>query len=234
MFGSLTTAYAVCAAAAFAITAHAHPALSTKLIHEKRDVAPGQWTKVSRAEATTSLTLRIGLKQRNLERADEFISAIARPDSETYGQHWSPQQVIDAFAPSDEAITETEKWLLAVGVASDRIAKTSGRNWIKITTTVSEAESLLDTTYNVYEDDRGTQLVACESYSVPAAIQGHIDLVAPTIQFDEREAIVTTRRLKQRGDSNGPKFKKLPHTHFDADSLKNCSELTTPACLRAL
>ncbi|KAK4236850.1 peptidase S8/S53 domain-containing protein [Achaetomium macrosporum] len=235
MLASLASAYSICAAAALAVAAHAHPSLSTKLTHEKRDIIPGQWTKVSRAEATVPVTLRIGLKQRNLERADEFISAIAHPGSETYGQHWTPQKVIDTFAPSDEAIAETEQWLLAEGVASDRISRTSGRNWIKVTTTVGEAESLLDTTYNVYENNDGTQLVACESYSVPAAIQGHIDLVAPTIQFDEREAIVITRRLKQRDDSTAPKFKKLPpHPDFDADSLKNCSEVTTPACLRAL
>lgn len=221
------------AAVAFAIAAHGRPS-STKLTHEKRDIIHGQWTKVSRAEADTPLTLRIGLKQRNLERADEFMHAISNPRSETYGQHWSPKQVIDMFAPSNEAITETEQWLISEDIASDHISRTSGRNWIKVTTTVGKAESLLDTAYNVYENDDGTRLVACESYSVPAAIQGHIDLVAPTIQFDEREAIITTRGLKKRDEALAPKFKKLPYGHPKADSLKNCSEVTTPACLRAL
>jgi tripeptidyl-peptidase-1 len=222
------------AAVAFAIAAHGHPSLSTKLTHEKRDVIHGQWTKVNRAEADTPLNLRIGLKQRNLERADEFMHAISNPASDTYGQHWSPEQIVEIFAPSNEAITETEQWLLSEGVASDHISTTTGRNWIKVATTVGKAESLLGTAYNVYEKDDGARLIACESYSVPAAIQGHIDLVAPTIQFDEREAIITTRGLKKRDEALAPKFKKLPHGHPQADSLKNCSEATTPACLRAL
>jgi tripeptidyl-peptidase-1 len=221
------------AALALAIGAYGRPS-TTKVTHEKRDVVHGQWIKVSRAESDTPLTLRIGLKQRNLERAEEFINAISNPRSETYGQHWSAEKVADTFAPSFEAITETEQWLLGEGVASDHISRTAGRNWIKVTTTVGKAESLLDTAYNVYENEEGARLVACESYSVPAAIQGHIDLVAPTIQFDEREAIITTRGLKKRNEALPPKFKKLPHGHPKADSLKNCSEVTTPACLRAL
>lgn len=227
-------ASALYAAVAVATAVYGHPSSPTKLVHENRNVVHSQWTKIDRAPADTPLTLRIGLKQRNLERAEEFMHAISNPRSNTYGQHWSPQQVVDVFAPSYEAIAETEQWLLSEGVAGGSISRTTGRNWIKISTTVGKAESLLDTTYNIYQNDDGTQLVACESYSVPVAIQGHIDLVAPTIQFDEREAIITTRGLKKREGALRPKFKKLPHGHFDADSLKNCSEITTPACLRAL
>jgi tripeptidyl-peptidase-1 len=231
---SSRVASALFAGVALAIGAHGRPS-TNKITHETRDAIHGQWTKVSPAEADTPLTLRIGLKQRNLERAEEFINAISNPRSETYGQHWSAEKVADTFAPSAEAITETEQWLLAEGVESDRISRTAGRNWIKVTTTVREAESLLDTVYNVYENEEGTRLVACESYSVPAAIQGHIDLVAPTIQFDERDAVITTRGLKRREEALQPKFKKLPHGHHNnVDSLKNCSHITTPACLRAL
>ena len=223
------------AAVAFAITAHAFPSPPTKVTHEKRETVHGQWTKVGRAATDTPLILRIGLKQQNLERAEEFIHAISNPRSETYGQHWSPEQVAEVFAPSNDAITETEQWLVSEGVASKDILKTTGRNWIKVTTTVGKAESLLDTSYSVYENADGARLVACESYSIPATIQGHIDLVAPTIQFDEREAIVTTRDIKKRAEAIAPKLKKkLPHGHVKADALKNCSEVTTPACLRAL
>ena len=227
-------AYTLCAAVALAIAARGHPSLPTKLTHERRDVVQSHWTKVSRAGADTPITLRIGLKQRNLERAEEFMHAISNPRSDTYGQHWSPEQVANMFAPTETAITETEQWLLSEGVPSDHILKTTGRNWIKVSTTVGKAESLLDTVYSVYENDDGAQLVACESYSVPAAIQGHIDLVAPTIQFDEREAVTTTRGLKRRAEALAPKFKKPPHGLPRPDALSNCSEVTTPACLRAL
>ncbi|KAJ4303981.1 hypothetical protein N0V88_001584 [Collariella sp. IMI 366227] len=167
------------------------------------------------------------------------MDAISNPSSKTYGQHWSPQKVAEMFAPSDEAITETEKWLLSEGVTSEQISKTSGRNWIKVSTTIGKAESLLGATYYVYENEDGVQLVACESYNVPAAIQGHIDLVAPTIQFDERDARVITRRgLERRDQGNGGRWKKLPPNGPPygrrPDELKNCSVATTPACLRAL
>lgn len=236
---SCKVACTIFAAVASAIAAHALPSSFPKVTHERRDVVQGQWTKISRAEVGAPLTLRIGLKQRNLERADEFMDAISNPSSETYGQHWSPQKVAEMFAPSDEAITETEEWLLSEGVTSEQISKTSGRNWIKVSTTIGKAESLLGATYNVYENEDGVQLVACESYNVPVAIQGHIDLVAPTIQFDEREARVITRRgIEKRDQGNGGRWKKLPPQGPPygrrPDELKNCSVATTPACLRAL
>lgn len=233
---SLRAAYALYAVAALAIGVQARPSSSIKTTHEKRDVVHAHWTKVGRADPDTPLTLRIGLKQRNLERAHEFVDAIAHPRSESYGKHWTPRQVIDMFSPSDVAITDTEQWLLNEGVPSDHITRTTGHNWIKVAVTVGKAESLLDTSYSVYENDNGAQLIACEAYSVPTAIQGHIDLVAPTIQFDEREVIITTRGLKKRDEALGPKFTKLPPHHRlnPADSLRNCSEATTPACLRAL
>jgi tripeptidyl-peptidase-1 len=229
-------ATAICAALAFATASLGLPSPSTKVVHEKRDVIHGQWTKLGRANAESLLTLRIGLIQSNLHRGDELINAVAHPESATYGQHLSPQQVIDLFAPSDDAIKETEQWLLSEGVKSDQITLTTGRNWIKVSTTVGKAESLLDTSYNVFENADGARVVACEAYSIPAAIQSHIDLVAPTIQFDEREAVVVTRRhVGRRDGSIASKFKKLPpHSGVDADSLKNCSGVTTPACLRAM
>lgn len=241
-------AYAVyTAAAAFATGALGRPSSSPKEVHERRDVAHEQgWTKVGRAAADTPLTLRIGLKQRNLERADEFVRAVADPRSATYGRHWTPREVADMFAPSDDAVTDTEQWLVAEGVARDRISRSPGRNWVRVATTVSEAEALLDTVYNVYENDyihgedsNSAQIIACEAYSVPAAIRRHVDLVAPTIQFDEREAIVVTRAVRRssvrREESLPPKFKKLSSSTAleDPESLDNCSERTTPACLRA-
>ncbi|KAK3393947.1 peptidase S8/S53 domain-containing protein [Podospora didyma] len=230
-------ARALCLAVAFASTlSQGHPT-SPKLVHERRDVVHGDWVKGARADAKTPLTLRIGLKQRNLERAEEFMNAVSHPRSETYGKFWSAQQVVDMFAPSDDAIAETKAWLLSEGVTADRISHSAGRNWIKVSSTVGEAETLLDAVYSVYENEDGAVLVACESYSLPTNVRGFVDLVTPTIQLEEREA-VTRRSVVEKRDSFPPGFKKLPpwahHPKPGADSLKNCSEVTTPACLRAL
>ncbi|KAI0975171.1 peptidase S8/S53 domain-containing protein [Xylaria arbuscula] len=201
------------------------------VVHEKRIGIPEHWTKVSEASDSTPIDLRFALKQSNLERAEEYMHEVSHPESESFGRFWTPQDVIRKFAPSEEALSDTVKWLLQMGIASNRIVPSAGRNWIKVKSTVAEAEMLLDTTYNVYEDDEGTTLVACESYAVPKNIQQHIDFVSPTIQFDPRMGAVTKRNAKR--EAMRPKFKAV-NINLDPFELDSCNELTTPACLRAI
>lgn len=230
----ISTAFS--AALFFSEIAHSLPSTANAhVVHENRDSVADGWTKVSHAAADTPLNLRIGLKQLNLEQAEEFVHTVSHPRSAKYGQYWTPQQVLEMFAPSGEAVADTIAWLLKAGIPRKSIALSAGRNWIKVDTTVGDVESLLDTTYNVYESaEEDVELVACEAYSVPADVQRHIDLVTPTIQFDTRGA--TIRQLHKKRDVLLPNARKLPgwHKSHGAESLENCSEVTTPACLRAL
>ncbi|ELR10102.1 hypothetical protein GMDG_04502 [Pseudogymnoascus destructans 20631-21] len=129
-------------------------------------------TKISHASAATPLNLRIGLKQLNLDQAEELVNAVSHPRSEKYGQYWTPQQFLEMFGPSSDAVSDTIAWLLKAGVPRKSIALSAGKNWIKVDTTVRLAEFLLDTTYSVYES--AIELVACETYSVPADVRRHI------------------------------------------------------------
>jgi tripeptidyl-peptidase-1 len=204
------------------------------VVHEKRDGAPAHWTKISAAPGDAPLALRFALKQSNLDRAEEYMRDVSHPESKNFGRFWTPQEVIAAFAPSEEAVNDTVQWLLQMGVDAKRIAPSAGRNWVKVDSTVAEAEKLLHTTYSVYrddDDDEGTSLVACEEYAVPASIRQHIDFVAPTIQFDPRMG-TSVRRVSKR-EAVRPKVKALKATS-DPNGLENCSEVTTPACLRAM
>jgi tripeptidyl-peptidase-1 len=109
--------------------------------------------------------------------------------------------------------------------------------------TVAEAEQLLSTTYNVYEHNSGAVHVGCDSYSVPAHVSSHIDLITPTVHFD--------RRLE---GASAPMKKRLAPGHQGVgapgagivvpqaagkikniiDELENCDVHITPNCLRAL
>jgi len=51
------------------------------------------------------------------------------------------------FAPAIETVDAVKSWLAAYGISEDRIAVSSGSNWIRFNSTVAEAESLLQTKY---------------------------------------------------------------------------------------
>jgi tripeptidyl-peptidase-1 len=69
------------------------------VLHEKRSSPPPLWVKRSKLDSRTVIPVKIGLNQRNLERAEDFIYDVSHPRSQTYGQHWTAKQIAETFAP---------------------------------------------------------------------------------------------------------------------------------------
>lgn len=165
--------------------------------HEKRHQLPSGWAKREKVEGRVILPLRIGLKQGNLERADELLDGVSNPNSGSYAQHWTPRQIADIFAPSQESVDSVSDWLAESGIDPSRIAVSDSKAWINVNATVSEVESLIKTKYHIYEHSSGHLHVASGSYSVPAYLSvDHIDLIMPTLHFDAK----TTPGRKGSGD----------------------------------
>ena len=67
------------------------------VLHEKRDGAPIEWERQTRASKEVILPIRIGLKQRNLHYADHFIEEVADPDSPKYGVSYTDVEDVHKF-----------------------------------------------------------------------------------------------------------------------------------------
>lgn len=120
------------------------------VVHEKRTFEPIDWIQDRRLEAHKILPMRIGLTQQNLHRVEEMLMAVSHPESATYGQHLSPDEVIDLFAPSDDTINAIKGWLNDAGIHPDRLSLSPGKGWVEFDATAAEAEELLKTEYHVY------------------------------------------------------------------------------------
>jgi tripeptidyl-peptidase-1 len=105
------------------------------------------------------MPLRFGLKQSNMDRIDEMLFDISHPESPNFGNHWSPEQVIETFAPSTETIDTVRNWLSEEGIDASRIRIAPTKVWIQVNATVEEAERLLQTQYNVYSHSGGEKHV---------------------------------------------------------------------------
>ncbi|SPO00049.1 related to serine protease [Cephalotrichum gorgonifer] len=226
--------------------------------HERRSVRTA-WAKASRLPRSHTLPLRIGLTQRNLDRADEFINDVSNPGSPSYGRHWSEEEVIKTFAPAQESVDEVLAWLEGEGISRDRTTVSRGGNWISLTATRNEAERLLRTEYHIYRHEDGQSHVACDSYHVPRRIAGHVDIIMPTVHFDQRvggepgtrvpvphDKVVDLRRralaarqlrpgiLGSPDDGSLPKKGETVSSNNILSELTQCDTMITPACLRAL
>ncbi|KAG6829789.1 hypothetical protein H0H92_003444 [Tricholoma furcatifolium] len=210
----------------------------THVVHEKRAAEPIDWKIVRRLENNRVLPMRFGLTQQNLDRIDDMLMDVSHPDSPAYGQHWSPSKVLETFAPSGDTISAVANWLTGAGISRERLRLSLSKGWIDLNATVAEVESLLNAEYHVYSHaETGEEQIGCASYSVPAHVQPHVDIIKPTVHFNHRPV---AKRRNKRGmnlgapsSSRGPKFSNK-HVLSTAPSLANCDEMITLDCLRAL
>jgi tripeptidyl-peptidase-1 len=116
---------------------------------------PAHWTKAGRLDSNKTLPMRFGLVQQNLHRLEEMLMSVSHPDSPNYGQHFTPKEVIDTFAPSEKTISAVTDWLVDSGFSRDRLRLSASKGWIHLNASTSEVENLLNTECHVYTHPSG-------------------------------------------------------------------------------
>ena len=172
---------------------------------------PAGWTLHRRAAPDTTVLVRISLVQSNLHNLEDYLLDVADPQSPKYGQHWTPQQVLDTFRPRQDSVDVVTSWLSSeLGLDSHSLGLSPGRDVINLNTTAAEAERIFDTEYNVYRShDDGSEHIGChEGHSFPPHVSEHVDFVWPTLMRG-------TRRLAAR-DHTLPSSKRRRVVHGDA------------------
>ena len=115
-----------------------------------------------RLESHVTIPLRIALKQRNLEALSGHLLAVSDPSSASYGQHWTHERIVAAFAPSPTAHEVVRSWLVDVGgFEESRVSASKNGGWIEVVggVTVAEAEELLRAEYHIFARDDGEDAV---------------------------------------------------------------------------
>ncbi|PIL27274.1 hypothetical protein GSI_10421 [Ganoderma sinense ZZ0214-1] len=191
------------------------------LVHESREILPIGFSLVGPAPSQTPLKLRIALSQSNPDSIVAALLNVSDPSSDTYGQHLSKSQVEALVAPSSQSVSAVKAWLQQHGLTAT--AASPAGDWLQIDTDVSKANSLLAADFSTFTHSAsGIETVRTLSYSIPAALKDHIDLIHPTTAFPE--AIKTTGLTKRA--IHAPILPRAADTQ--------CANGTTPACLQQL
>ena len=139
-----------------------------------------------------------------------------------YGQHLSKEGADALTAPHPDSVRAVEEWLKFHGIGLDVIQRTEAGDWITIRVTVSQAERMLGTKYNVYYHPASSEhVVRTISYSLPRELHAYVDVVAPTTYFGTMRSMRVTSFVE-------PEI--IPQIH----DLSSCSKAITPSCLRVL
>ncbi|KAJ8585970.1 subtilisin-like protein [Rhizopogon salebrosus TDB-379] len=217
-----------------AASATAHPTISPWKLHEKRPHIPVGWTRAQKLDPSVSIPLRFALTQSNIQDIETLLYDVSYSDSPNYGKHWSPDQIAAKFAPSAESIETVHAWLIDSGVEPHRVKLSPTKGWLGVTSTVQEAENLLNAVYHVYDHETGTKHIACDSYHLPEHVVPHVDFVTPTIHFDIklRKRGQSTRVPMGQSGMSGPKTTGQVNNIFN--QLEDCDKQIAPICLRTL
>jgi tripeptidyl-peptidase I len=219
---------------------------STHSVHEKRDFLHPRWLQGTRLHSRAILPIRIGLTQQNLDNAEEQLLDISDPDSPNFGKHWTQEQVVDHFKPTDETVDVVRDWLISSGIALNRITHSDNKAWLAFDATAEEAERLLHTEYHEFEDSvSGAVVPSCDQYHVPHKIKQHIDYITPGIKLiapasaKGGESWKLKRSTAARKRSAAYQSVKLevsvsPEEIPQRDNLTTCDQTITPACVAAL
>jgi tripeptidyl-peptidase-1 len=140
-----------------AASAIADPTISPWKLHEKRSHIPAGWSRARKHDPSASIPLRFALAQSNIHDIEALLYDVSHPDSPNYGKHWSPAQIANKFAPSTESIDTVRAWLIESGVEPHRVKLSPTKGWLEVTSTVEEAENLLNAEYHVYDHETGTR-----------------------------------------------------------------------------
>ena len=133
-------------------------------------------------------------------------------------------------APHPDSLDLVDAWLAHHNIDTSAAQRTGGQDWITVTVSVAQAEAMLGTKYNVYHHPKSSEyVVRTMGYSLPRALHGHVDVVAPTTYFGTMRSMRATNHIQ-------PEIKPLvSDVETKGEStLATCGLTVTPSCLRTL
>ena len=229
---------------------------ASHILHERRDfTSQSKWLKQDRIQPHIKLPVRIGLKQNKqaLAQAQSWLMDVSHPSSPKYAQHWTQDEIIEAFRPADDTVDKVMAWISeTAGIPKHRITHTDNKAWLAFDAETHELESLLHTEYHEHHHAAsGRSMITCDAYHIPAHLKDHIDYITPGvkgIQIDSAELRKRSWGGNHGGHGHGgygghgkppggwrpPKQGPPPHMPKPGKELETCDVAVTPACLQAL
>ncbi|KAH9896700.1 subtilisin-like protein [Cubamyces lactineus] len=193
-------------------------------VHERREAAPPGFTQVGPAPAEQTIRLRLALAQSDPSGLIDSLYQVSDPDSASYGRYLSKDEVERLVAPQTATVNAVNAWLKENDLVH-QILSPAG-DWISIELPVGKANDLFDTEFSVYRQVvLGVVSIRTLAYSLPESLQGHVDLVHPTISFP------TSPALKPSSPLPGGAY----HSTISRRDLQSvCGNGTTVPCLQEL
>ncbi|KAF2100953.1 tripeptidyl-peptidase-like protein [Rhizodiscina lignyota] len=176
---------------------------------------PEGWSFINYPQPEDLLYLYAATTSSNLATLEQAALDASTPGHKLYGHHLKRHEVQKLLGASQQSHSAIRQWFAASGI-SDAV---EDGVWIRFNCSVSQAEALLDTTFQVFKDPSGNSVIRTLNYSVPAEMQRHIEMIQPTTRFPRPQLQKTVSPLWKRTVASGV-------------NTSDCSQNITPRCLQ--
>jgi tripeptidyl-peptidase I len=162
------------------------------------------WVKRATAAPNSRIKLRIALRQEDPIELEKIAMDIATPGHARYRQHLTGDEVAYLSRPMPQAVKMVQSWLNDFGLSGSL-----DRDTILVDTSIQEAETLLHTTYHMYEHRETREvLTRTDEYSLPRSLHDMVDFITPTTHFSlgrkRHSASILPRSISQAGSRSAP------------------------------
>ncbi|KAF8269942.1 peptidase S8/S53 domain-containing protein [Lactarius quietus] len=166
---------------------------------------PDNWESLGPPPAGTTLDLYIALKPHRGNALIDSLYEVSDPGHQKYGVHLSKEEVSELVAPHQNTLKLVHSWLEHHGVPSSSISRTHGDGWLTITSVpVSQADELLCASYQLYKHtgkNEAETILRTVGYSLPEALHGHVETVAPTTYFASPQTLTQAPRKRYSAEA---------------------------------
>ncbi|KAJ7029718.1 family S53 protease-like protein [Mycena alexandri] len=191
-------------------------------VHESRHVVPAGFAHAGSPPLSKEITLRIALTNTDIKGLEANTYAVSDPANALYGQHLTPDEVVDYVKPTADTLSAVTGWLKENDLVAKAISPAG--DLLQISLPISKANDLLSAQFATFKHvASGKESIRTLSYSIPESLKGEIQFFHPTVAFipplkgvPRVTAINSKRELKER-----------------ATVPASCASVANPACLIA-
>lgn len=171
----------------------------------------------------------------NISKLESVLKYVSDPSSPGYGHYLDLAEQTAIFGASNASTDKVVSWLKGAGISS----VSSDGSSVSFVTTIAKANTLLDTTFDLYTNGESVKLRTTQ-YSIPDDLGDAIDLISPTTYFGGSTAQLRMPRNAASRTKQAASKRQLQtscETTIAYPITANETEdftLITPACLKEL
>ncbi|TIA76390.1 subtilisin-like protein [Aureobasidium pullulans] len=172
-------------ASLLSIAALTVPSALAASLRDQLPGVPAGWSVSGTPDASQSITLKLAVKQQNIDQLEGLLKSVSDPSSPNYGKYYTADQVNALFAPSSGSVDAVTSWAKTASLDNslDR-----GLH-VTIKTTIGNANEVFGANFTTFKDEStGVEKLRTLQYSVPDEISSHVDFVSPTTFFGRTNA----------------------------------------------